>query len=70
MNFKVLPFIFFFYLDCLVFNLIYDDEICFRHIPQGEQDSIQDHGCYVVDENSKKLLFKKRSTSSTCAVRL
>ncbi|XP_014281796.1 protein unc-80 homolog isoform X3 [Halyomorpha halys] len=38
-----------------------------RHIPQGEQDSIQDHGCYVVDENSKKLLFKKRSTSSTCA---
>lgn len=43
-----------------------------RHMNQGE---IEDQGeagtgsCYVMDERgSRKLLFKKRSTSSTCAV--
>nr|CAD7573647.1 unnamed protein product [Timema californicum] len=42
-----------------------------RHIHQSDVDEQQDLGagsCYVMDERgSRKLLFKKRSTSSTCA---
>ncbi|KAL1123884.1 hypothetical protein AAG570_001654, partial [Ranatra chinensis] len=39
-----------------------------RHIPQSEQDDSFEGSCYVIDErDTRKLLFKKRSTSSTCA---
>ncbi|XP_073988249.1 unc80, NALCN channel complex subunit isoform X3 [Rhodnius prolixus] len=40
-----------------------------RHIPQSEQSEESMEPCYIVEEkDTKKLLFKKRSTSSTCAV--
>ena len=43
-----------------------------RHVHQNELDDASDIGassCFVMDERgSRKLLFKKRSTSSTCAV--
>ncbi|BES88439.1 unc-80 homolog (Hypothetical protein) [Nesidiocoris tenuis] len=39
-----------------------------RHIPQNEQHEGIDQGNYVIDEkDTRKSLFKKRSTSSTCA---
>lgn len=40
-----------------------------RHIPQIEQHEGMDQGNYILDEkDARKSLFKKRSTSSTCAV--
>ncbi|KAI5699064.1 hypothetical protein M8J75_015861 [Diaphorina citri] len=41
-----------------------------RHVPQTEQDDTIESSspCYIVEErDNKKSLFKKRSTSSTCA---
>jgi hypothetical protein len=52
-------------------NVIY---FHYRHVHQNELDDTSDIGtgsCFVMDERgSRKLLFKKRSTSSTCAVRV
>lgn len=46
----------------------------FRHIHQSDLDEHADIGgdtCYTVDDKgTRKFLFKKRSTSSTCAVRV
>lgn len=42
----------------------------FRHIPSTDQGDKIEHSCIIVDEkDSKKTLFKKKSTSSACAVR-
>ncbi|XP_046670285.1 uncharacterized protein LOC124360589 isoform X5 [Homalodisca vitripennis] len=40
-----------------------------RHIPHSEQeDHLNGGSCYVLDDrDARKILFKKRSTSSTCA---
>ncbi|RZF41260.1 hypothetical protein LSTR_LSTR010488, partial [Laodelphax striatellus] len=39
-----------------------------RHFPHTEQDDHMEPGSYVLDDrDSRKILFKKRSTSSTCA---
>lgn len=44
----------------------------FRHIHQSDLEEHADIGgetCYTVDDRgTRKFLFKKRSTSSTCAV--
>ncbi|XP_039288610.1 protein unc-80 homolog isoform X7 [Nilaparvata lugens] len=39
-----------------------------RHFPHTEQDDHMEPGSYILDDrDSRKILFKKRSTSSTCA---
>lgn len=41
-----------------------------RHIPSSDQGDKIDNSCIIVDEKDpKKTLFKKKSTSSACAVR-
>lgn len=55
-------------------TFLYDDLFHYRHIHQSDLEEHADIGgdtCYTVDDRgTRKFLFKKRSTSSTCAVNM